>query len=71
MQCLGTRGENLIKVFDEAMVLTRKMYNTEIYAVVFDNASSMVRMGEDILLKHGILLVIVTARTCLQKTLLT
>ena len=45
-------AENLTKVFEEAIVLAKEMYNTKIFAIVSDNASPMVRMGKDIEVWH-------------------
>lgn len=45
-------GENLIKVVEEAVVKAKEILGFDVYAVVSDNASTMMKMGRNIYLFH-------------------
>lgn len=49
---LRETGDELALVIDEAVVMAKEMYNVNIYAVVSDNASSMMRMGRLVNIWH-------------------
>ena len=45
---VSENSENVTKVVNEASELAKEKYDTDVYAVVSDNASLMVKMGKTV-----------------------